>query len=109
MVKSDKENATEASYKVNYRMSLAAEAHTNGESLLKPCAKDIVMCMLDEESCIKVEAVPLSNNTVTRRIHYLAADIEKELIFRMYLCYAYSLQLDECTDVAGLCICQLRF
>uniref|UniRef100_K7G4R7 DUF4371 domain-containing protein n=1 Tax=Pelodiscus sinensis TaxID=13735 RepID=K7G4R7_PELSI len=103
IAKSNNENATEASYKVSYRISLAEEAHAIGESL-KPCAKDIVMCMLDQESSKKVEAVPLSNNTVTRRIHDLAADIEKELIFRLHLCDAYALQLDESTDVAGLAV-----
>uniref|UniRef100_K7FPI3 BED-type domain-containing protein n=1 Tax=Pelodiscus sinensis TaxID=13735 RepID=K7FPI3_PELSI len=104
IAKSDNENATEASYKVSYRISLAEEAHTIGESLIKPCAKDIVMCMLDQESSKKVEAVPLSNNTVTCRIHDLAADIKKELIFRLHLCDAYALQLDESTDVAGLAV-----
>uniref|UniRef100_K7GDR9 DUF4371 domain-containing protein n=1 Tax=Pelodiscus sinensis TaxID=13735 RepID=K7GDR9_PELSI len=103
IAKSDNENATEASYKVSYRILLAEEAHTIGESLIKPCAKDIVMCMLDQESSKKL-AVPLSNNTVTRRIHDLAADIEKELIFRLHLCDAYALQLDESTDVAGLAV-----
>uniref|UniRef100_K7FW21 DUF4371 domain-containing protein n=1 Tax=Pelodiscus sinensis TaxID=13735 RepID=K7FW21_PELSI len=100
IAKSDHENATEASYNVSYRISLAKAAHTIGESLIKPCAKD-VMCMLDQESSKKVEAVPLSNNTVTRRIHDLVADIEKKLIFRLHLCDAYALQLDESTDVAG--------
>jgi hypothetical protein len=85
-VKTDDENATEASYKMSYRISLAGEAHIIGESLIKPCAKDTVMCMLDEESCKIVEALPLSNNTVTRRIHDIAADIEKKLIFRLHLC-----------------------
>uniref|UniRef100_K7FCX8 DUF4371 domain-containing protein n=1 Tax=Pelodiscus sinensis TaxID=13735 RepID=K7FCX8_PELSI len=104
IAKADNENATEASYKVSYHISLAREAHTIGESLVKPCAKDIVMCMLDQESSKKAEAVPLSNNTVTRRIHDLAADIEKELIFRLHLCAAYALQLDESIDVAGLAV-----
>jgi hypothetical protein len=42
IVKTDNENATEASYKVSYRISLAGEEHIIGESLIKPCAKDIV-------------------------------------------------------------------
>jgi hypothetical protein len=104
IVKTDNENRTEASYKVSYRISLAGETHTFGESLIKPCTKDIVMCMLDEESCKKVEAVPLSNNTVMCRIHDLAADIEKELIFWPHLCDAYSLQFYESTDIAGLAV-----
>jgi hypothetical protein len=57
--------------------------------------------MLDKESCKKVEALPLSNNTVTHHIHDLAA-IEKELTSPLHLCDAYSSQLDESTDVAGL-------
>uniref|UniRef100_K7G7S0 HAT C-terminal dimerisation domain-containing protein n=1 Tax=Pelodiscus sinensis TaxID=13735 RepID=K7G7S0_PELSI len=81
IAKSDNENATEASYKVSYRISLAEEAHAIGESLIKPCAKDIVMCMLDQESS-KKEAVPLLNNTVTRRIHDLAAD--RKVLVRLF-------------------------
>jgi hypothetical protein len=42
IVRTDKENATEAFYKLSYRISLAGEAHTIGKSLIKPCAKDIV-------------------------------------------------------------------
>jgi hypothetical protein len=40
MVKSsenDNENATEASYRVSYRIVLAGEANTVGETLIKTC------------------------------------------------------------------------
>jgi hypothetical protein len=60
--------------------------------------------MLDEESCKIVEDVPLSNSTVTRRIHDLVADIKKKHIFQLHICHAYSLQLDESTNVAGLAV-----
>jgi len=63
------------------------------------------MCMLDdEEAGEKIDMVPLSNNTVARRIQDLADDIQNELISRLHLCDAYSLQLDESTDVAGLAV-----
>lgn len=52
----------------------------------------------------KVETVPLSNSTVSRRIKDLADDIQTELISRLQQCNGYSLQLDESTDVAGLAI-----
>ena len=60
---------------------LAGEVHTIAETLIKPCAKDMATCMLDEKSAEKFEAIPLSNNTVERPIQDLAADIKNELIF----------------------------
>ncbi|GBL97534.1 Zinc finger BED domain-containing protein 5 [Araneus ventricosus] len=94
----------EASYKVSYRIALAGEAHVIGESLIKPCLQDIVLCVLDESYSKQVESVSLSNNTVKKRINDIADDIELELISRLQACNAYALQLDESTDVAGLAI-----
>jgi hypothetical protein len=102
--KTDNEKATEASYKVCYRIALAGEAHVIGESLIKPCVKDTVSCVLGEEYIKEVEAVSLSNTTVARRIDDISDDIKIELISRLHTCDAYALQLDESTDVAGLSI-----
>ena len=49
MVKTENENATEASYRVSYRIALNGEAHTIGETLIKPCAKDL-SCVLNEQA-----------------------------------------------------------
>lgn len=106
IAKTDNENATEASYTVSYRIALAGEAHTIiiAETLIKPCAKDMAICMLDEKSADIYETVLLSNNTVERRIQDLATDIETELVSRLHSCDAYSIQLDESTDVSGLAV-----
>uniref|UniRef100_A0A674KES1 BED-type domain-containing protein n=1 Tax=Terrapene triunguis TaxID=2587831 RepID=A0A674KES1_9SAUR len=104
IAKTDNKSATEASYRVSYRIALAREAHTIGETLIKPCAKDIVMCMLSEQSGKNVDAVQLSNNTVARHIKDLVDDIEKELVCQLKICHEYSLQLDESTDVSGLAV-----
>lgn len=73
MVKSsenDNENATEASYRVSYRIVLAGEANTVGETLIKTC-------VLGEQWKKKSETVQLFNNTVERRIRDLSADVEQ--------------------------------
>lgn len=74
IVNTDNESATEASYNVSYHIALSGEAHTIGELLIKPCAKDVVMRMFDEQYSKKIDAVQLSNSTVARRIKDLAAD-----------------------------------
>ena len=102
--KTEQENATAASYKASYRIALAGEAHTIGESLLKTIMTDVASCVLDEESVEKLKTVSLSNNTVARRIDDIARNIETKLISRLRDCDAYALQLDESTDVAGLAI-----
>jgi hypothetical protein len=42
--------------------------HTIGESLLLPAAIDMVQAMLDEKCAQHLRNVPLSDNTVSRRI-----------------------------------------
>ncbi|GBP06346.1 Zinc finger BED domain-containing protein 5 [Eumeta japonica] len=97
------EKATEASYLVSYRIAQAGEAHTIAENLIKPCVLDITKCMLDEKSAKHLSTVPLSNDTVSRRIHDLASYVKQELVTRLQKT-RFALQMDESTDVAGLAI-----
>lgn len=41
--KTDNESATEATLRVSYRIARCGEAHTIGETLIKPCTKDIIV------------------------------------------------------------------
>jgi hypothetical protein len=80
--KTDNESATEASYRVSYRIAPAEEAHTIAETLIKPCAIEMATCVLGEQfeknlKSYKLETVQLSNNTVKRRIQDLSTGIEK--------------------------------
>ncbi|KAJ0183269.1 hypothetical protein K1T71_001245 [Dendrolimus kikuchii] len=78
------EKTTEVSYLVSYRIAQAGEAHTIAENLIKPCVLDllnITKCMFDEKSAKHLSTVPLSNDTVSRRIHDLASYVKQELFF----------------------------
>jgi hypothetical protein len=97
------ENATEASYKVAYKIAMAGEAHTMAENLIKPCAVEMVKCMLDEKAAKELLKIPLSNDTVARRIKDLSESIRAELSVRLKSC-DFALQMDESTDVAGLAV-----
>ncbi|CAM2118606.1 unnamed protein product [Caretta caretta] len=60
--------------------------------------------MLGEPAAKKVAQVQLSNDTIVRRIHDLVHCIEDQLIGQIKLAMYFSLQLDECTDVAKMAI-----
>ncbi|KAI6648707.1 SCAN domain-containing protein 3 [Oopsacas minuta] len=60
--------------------------------------------MLGESAAKTTARVPLSNDTVARRVIDLACDMEEQLIEQIKSAKWYSLQLDESTDVANLAI-----
>ncbi|KAL1270838.1 hypothetical protein QQF64_029854 [Cirrhinus molitorella] len=95
-------NAQSASYLASCRIAKRGMPHTIGENLCLPVAKDIVNCMLGEKPAKTLDKIPLSDNTVARRIDSISADILSQLISRIKNSEFFSLQVDESTDVANL-------
>ena len=95
--------AIEASYLVALRIAKAKKPHTIAEELLLPATKDIVRAMLGAEYVNKLNTISLSNNTVSRRIDDMSADIMEQVIQEMKSAPLgiFSIQLDESTDVAN--------
>ena len=93
--------ALEASYLVSLRIAQTSKPHTIGESLILPAAKDIVTCLLGPNAAKKLDVVPLSDNTVSRRIQDLASEVKKILIQRIQKSKFFAIQLDESIDVAN--------
>ena len=95
--------AIEASYLVALRIAKAKKPHTIAEELLLPATKDIVRVLLGAEYVNKLNTISLSNNTVSRRIDDMSADIMEQVIQEMKSAPLgiFSIQLDESTDVAN--------
>lgn len=96
--------ATKASYLVAHRIAKAKKNFTIGEELILPAAKDICRELLGEKAASKLEHVPLSDNTVARRIDDMAEDIEGQLLGRLKASPWYAIQVDESTDVENKAI-----
>jgi hypothetical protein len=90
--------AVEAFYRVSLRIAKAGKPHTIGESLLLPAANSI----LGEKVAKQLESIPLSNNTVSRRISDMASNVKQQLIENVKASKYYSIQLDENTDVSNM-------
>ena len=92
----------EASYKVALLIAKQKKAHTNGETLVKPCAVMMAKLVCGLEQANKLETIPLCNNTIKRRIDHMSKDIVAQVTqeLRESRC-RFSLQLDESTDLAS--------
>ena len=101
-----------ASFKVAYRIANCKKLHTIAEELVFPAALDLVSTMIEESAAQKLKAVPLSNNTISRRIDKFSKNINDQLVAKMRG-NEFSLQLDEATastsDKDAYLICYVRF
>ena len=101
-----------ASFKVAYRIAKCKKPHTIAEELVLPAVLDLVSTVIGESAAKKLKAVPLSNNTICRRIDNVSDNINDQLVAKMRG-NEFSSQLDEATTSTSnkdaLLICYLRF
>lgn len=91
------EKALIASYKVSYKIARCKKPHTIGEELILPAAIEIVEIMFGDNFAKQLQSIPLSNDTVARRIADIAEDVECQLLSKLRD-KLFSIQLDEATD-----------
>ena len=95
------ERALKASYHVAELVAKLKKSHTVAERLILPACKAIVNEMLGPEAVKEIAKVPLSDNTISRRIGEMSADIESVVLDKIRVSTKFALQLDESTDVSG--------
>ncbi len=82
----------------------AEKVNTEEPNVKKTKLRKFDMCrvMVGEEAANKIKFIPLSNDTVSRRIKDISFDVKSQLTERLRSCEQFALQLDECTDVVVL-------
>lgn len=101
----------EASYLVALRVAKMSKPHTIAETLVLPAAIDMVSVVIGVEEANKLKKVPLSNDTISRRIDDMAADVRDQIIEQVSSSEFFSIQFDESTDVANMSqfLCFVRY
>lgn len=99
MTVSDK--AQTASYEVSELIAQNMKAHILGMTLILPDCKKIVKAMLGNEAAKEISKIPLSNDTVHRRILEMSSNIEKNVCSNKLQYSDFALQIDESTDNAN--------
>lgn len=91
----------EASYKVAHLIAKNKKPHTIGETLIKPCALEMVELVCGTEQRMEIAKIPLSNDVIHSRIEDMSTDIVQQVIRELKESpLPFSMQLDESTDVA---------
>ncbi|XP_067130994.1 zinc finger BED domain-containing protein 5-like [Centruroides vittatus] len=99
----------EASYQISFLIAKSGKSHTIGENLIKPSISAFMKTVLEKDD-EDVVAMPLSNNTVSRRIDEMGDEIEKQLVLKLKT-RNFSVQMDESTlrDSEAVLITYVRY
>jgi hypothetical protein len=71
----------------------AKKPHTVGETLILPAAVDIVSIMFGDNLAQQLKSIPLSNDTVLRRISNISEDLNEQLFEKLKNNVIYNLRM----------------
>lgn len=93
--------AIESSFIVAYEIAKAKKPFTLAEKVIQPCLKQVVSIIFGQSSAEKLNSIPLSRQTIGRRVSEMACDVKNQLVARLKKSVYFTLQFDESTDVAN--------
>ena len=95
------DKAQEASYAVSEIVASKMKSRTIAESAILPACQQIVRIMFGEEAASELSKIPLSDNTIRRRIYGMSENIECNIKSKILKHKLFALQIDERTDITG--------
>ncbi|KAL4090794.1 hypothetical protein QTP88_025569 [Uroleucon formosanum] len=95
------DKSQEASYVVAELVAKTMKPHTICEQLILPACREIVKIFFGIEAEQEILKIPLSDNTISRRINDMSEDIEQQVLNKLRDSRMFALQVDESTDISG--------
>ena len=101
------------SYEIALLLAKTVKPHTEGEKLIKPCLEAFLRTVqqkLGSKATEEISALPISNDSVRRRIDEMSCNIENKLV-KILQKTCFSLALDESTvrDSDAILMSYVRF
>ncbi|GFW58730.1 SCAN domain-containing protein 3 [Trichonephila clavipes] len=90
------DNGLQASYNISLLIAKSGNSNTIGEELILPAVEEVLKTVIPKSALDIIRRIPLSNNTVQRRIDEMSQDVESFLCDYLQMTH-FSLQLDEST------------
>ncbi|XP_063312646.1 zinc finger BED domain-containing protein 5-like [Pelobates fuscus] len=88
------EDGLTAAYRISHLIAKSGKSHNTGETLIIPSIKEFISTVMHQDIPEVLKTLPLSDNTVKRRIDEMAANVENKLIGILQNS-KFSIQLDE--------------
>ena len=95
------EKALKVSCRVAELISKKKQSHTLAEKIILPACKIIFEKMIGSNAVKDIAKLPLSDNTIARRIEDMSVDIENNILEKVLISVRFALQVDESTDISG--------
>ena len=77
------------------------KSHAIAESVILPACQQRVRIMFGEEAISELSKIPLSDNTISRRIHDMSKNIECNIKSKILKHKLFAFQVHESTDITG--------
>ncbi|XP_075234145.1 protein FAM200B-like [Lycorma delicatula] len=94
------EKAQVASYEIAELIAVKLKPHNLAEEIILPVCRKIVKTMIGGSADIEISKIPLSNDTIHRRIKDLSENIEQNTA-KTLANSNFAIQIDETTDITG--------
>ena len=96
------EKYTRASFEASWLIAKTKKPFNIGEDLVLPAAVKMTEIVRGKKEAEDMRKIPLSNNTVSRRISAINDDQREQLILRNKEGIKFAIQLDESTDITNM-------
>ena len=90
-----------ASFRIAHLLALNKKPFTEAEDVVGPALQIAAEELLGKTALSKVREIPLSNDTMARRVDMIAEDLENQLMTKIRSSPWYGIQFDESTDVTN--------
>ena len=84
------DDGLKASYNISLLIAKAGKPHTTGEELVLPAVKEVIKTVLHKSPEQVIKSIPLSDNSVQRRVDKMAENVE-ETLSKMLMTTEFSL------------------
>ena len=95
------EKASQASFAIAEIIAKQMKPHTIAESLILPACIAVSKIFFGDAAANELKNIPLSDNTIGRRITTMSVDIEKDVMLKLKAAEFFAIQVDESTDSSG--------